>query len=113
MGIPDLEQWLDFALKGIFTADVVADLDVVKLTGAFSDEIDLFVVKFADIDFETTAQELQTDDVFVNAAIIHVARAEHGVAHTGVAEIIFFRAFQVFFAADVIALDRVEEKSAA
>lgn len=80
---------------------------------SFGDEVDFFIVESANIDFVAAAEELDSNDVLVGAAVIEVFGAEFGVFDTVIAEVIFVVSAEIGFALNVVTLNLVKGKSVA
>lgn len=101
----DAAKCTEFALDGGFVGNVGGDLEVNFRMVAFGDEVDFFVVVFADVDLVAVRDELVVDEVFKYARQISATPAVDGVEETDVGEVTFFLGFEEFFATQVIAFD--------
>ena len=71
----DLQKRFVLACECLRPCDIVAYLDIKLFISFYGYKIDLLFVKLADVDFKTSAQEFDTDDILVDPAIIDVPTA--------------------------------------
>lgn len=113
VSIPNLQKGRDLPLKGLLPGEVIADLNINFLAPPLRNEIDLFLIELSDINLVAPAKQLHADHVFIEPPVIQIPVSEDSVAKPAVAEIEFFGIFQIFFSANIIALDVIENKGAA
>lgn len=101
----DATRCTKFTLGGGLVGNVSGDLEVNFRMVAFGDEVDFFVVVFADVDLVAVRDELVVDEVLEYARQISATPAVDGVEETDVGEITFFLGFEKLFAAEVVAFD--------
>ena len=73
-------------------------------------KVDLLLIQLPDINIISPAQKFDADHVFIDPAIIHISAAQDCIPDSGIAEIEFFRAFQILLSPDIKALHVVEYK---
>ena len=105
----DAAKCAEFALGGGFVGNVSGDLEVNFRMVAFGDEVDFFVVVFADVDLVAVRDELVVDEVFKYARQISATPAVDGVEETDVGEVTFFLGFEELFTAEVVAFDSFDD----
>ena len=109
----DFQQRINFSLEGIWTADIIRDLNIDLFITLDRHKIYFFLIQHADIDFIFSAQQLYGDDVLQYSAVIEILGAELCVAEGKVAEIILIIRDQMLLALDVISPDFVKGKRVA
>ena len=104
----DATKCTKFTLGGGLVGNVGGDLEVDFRMVAFGDEVDFFVVVFADVDLVAVRDKLMVDEVLEYARQISATPAVDGIEETDVGEVTFFLGFEKLFVAEVVAFDSLD-----
>ena len=108
ISIFDLKQGRNLTFKGLFIADVVRHLYINLLVALDGNKVDFFFVKHTDIDLVSSAEQLYGNHIFKDSAVVHILRAELGIAESVVAQIILIVAGKILLALNVISADFIK-----
>lgn len=113
VGIFEAAEGGKLAFEGFGVVEIIGDLDIDLLVEFFGDEVDFAISEGADVNLVATAEKLDGDDVFENAAVVFVFGAEASVFEGVVRKIVFVVGGKVAATFDVVAVNAVESVSIA